>query len=584
MLNKYKFYVGTQGFSIRDYAFRLFKGTERFKINYLVSFSFILVLMVWYSAFKLIKNDEESIRNQTILNITNLSRSFKAYTEETINTSDQVLRFLRFQNDNDQTLKYSSIKEFFDKGILDTHFITSVSLIDSNGQYRFTSLNAFKMQNISDAEFFKIHKSGYPYGVFVSSPERFEGDDHETIQLTRGIYDRTKKLAGVAIVSVDPRYFIDIYKNINVGENGIIALVGLDGTTRVVSKSTNVVPNLTKVVIPLPTEIQSKLEGTFISDQLFDKVNRLYAYQRIGNQPLVTLVGKNLMPSNSDASHSRLTYSTIALLLTVIIVLFLISNLDFLNKLALAHFEIQKTNKKITEANNNRSEFLSSVSHEIRTPLNGILGYAEYIIHTSKESMIQFPAQIIYESSQHLLRLVNTLLDLTLVESGKLVIQNSNFNFYQIVEEVCQTHQVRMTQKNIKLVVEIDDHCPQLICLDELNLRRILNNLIDNAIKFSKNAGEITLSSQYLSEVNSIYISIKDNGIGIPKEKHSQVFEKFWQNEDYISRSHGGSGMGLALTQKLVKLMGGEIHFNSSPNDGSIFYFSLPLAKEVEYA
>ena len=198
--------------------------------------------------------------------------------------------------------------------------------------------------------------------------------------------------------------------------------------------------------------------------------------------------------------------------------------------------------------------------------------------------MIQFPAQIIYESSQHLLRLVNTLLDLTLVESGKLVIQNSNFNFYQIVEEVCQTHQVRMTQKNIKLVVEIDDHCPQLICLDELNLRRILNNLIDNAIKFSKNAGEITLSSQYLSEVNSIYISIKDNGIGIPKEKHSQVFQKFWQNEDYISRSHGGSGMGLALTQKLVKLMGGEIHFNSSPNDGSIFYFSLPLAKEVEYA
>ena len=193
--------------------------------------------------------------------------------------------------------------------------------------------------------------------------------------------------------------------------------------------------------------------------------------------------------------------------------------------------------------------------------------------------MIQFPAQIIDESSRHLLKLVNMLLDLTQVESGRMVLQNEIFNMTQVIEDVIQTHRSRTFSKNLKLTFENDEHCPDLVCMDELNLRRILNNLLDNAIKFSKQDGEITLSIHYLKDIDSIYFSIKDNGHGIPEDMHAHVFEKFWQNEEFITRVHGGSGMGLALTQKLVTLMGGEIKFNSSQNVGSTFYFTIPIKK-----
>jgi len=232
---------------------------------------------------------------------------------------------------------------------------------------------------------------------------------------------------------------------------------------------------------------------------------------------------------------------------------------------------------KITQEKIQSTAFLESISHEIRTPLNGIIGYAEYIQHTSHESMIQFPAQIIFESSQHLLRLIDNLLDLTEIETERKKMKKNLFELNASLEDLCKSHLSRSSKKNIALRYEYDAKCPRTVILDESLFRKIISNLLDNAIVFSKDIGEIVLSVHYLKNIHSLYISIKDDGHGIPEKMHAHVFDKFWQIEDFMANAHGGSALGLALTQKMVAMLGGEINFNSSENVGSIFYFTLPL-------
>ena len=242
--------------------------------------------------------------------------------------------------------------------------------------------------------------------------------------------------------------------------------------------------------------------------------------------------------------------------------------------------KVEEVPKKITKNEVYRdSTFIESISHEIRTPLNGIIGYAEYIKHTSQESMIQFPAQIIHESSQQLLKLIDNLTDLAEIETQRKIISTNAFKLNSIIDELCKSHLTQTSKKKIELRYEYDPQCPEIVILDESLFKKVISNLLENALIFSKDLGEIVLSIHYLKSINSLYISIKDNGHGIPENMHSHVFDKFWDSKSFISSVHGGSLLGLALTKKMIELMGGEINFNSSENVGSIFYFTIPIQK-----
>jgi signal transduction histidine kinase len=579
MFEKKMIRLKTEKTNIKKFLFELIHLMSQTKVRFLMCFTTLLLLAIWCGAYVTVNADQQLLLRKGILNLQNLTKSFKAHTEQTIYTSDQVLRIIKYQREKRSDLKYKELKDYFDRGVIDTRFINQIGIIDPLGDYVFSNLTNPPRVNLADREHFKIHKEPYPYGVFVSKSLIGRASKKLSIQLTRRIEDAQGNFAGVTVVSFNPNYLTDFYKSIDLGEKGVVALVGLDHTARVIQIGNQVVNTQEGGVVDFPSEVKDNMEGTFTSNRLFDGVNRVYAFERISNQPLVTIVGQPVDLLSEDSNWHKIIFYSIALLITLITLGFLITNVEYLNRLAGLNLDLIKSNHEVKQANKHKSEFLSSISHELRTPLNGIIGYAEYIHYTSKEPMIQFPAQIIDESSRHLLKLVNMLLDLTQVESGRMVLQNEIFNMTQVIEDVIQTHRSRTFSKNLKLTFENDEHCPDLVCMDELNLRRILNNLLDNAIKFSKQDGEITLSIHYLRDIDSIYFAIKDNGHGIPEDMHAHVFEKFWQNEEFITRVHGGSGMGLALTQKLVTLMGGEIKFNSSQNVGSTFYFTIPIKK-----
>jgi len=225
------------------------------------------------------------------------------------------------------------------------------------------------------------------------------------------------------------------------------------------------------------------------------------------------------------------------------------------------------------DANHAKSQFLSSISHELRTPLNGVLGYAQILLRDRSTSAEQrHNLRAIESCGQHLLTLINDVLDLAKIESGKIELQETTCNLHQLLDNVSVIIRERADSKGLAYVLEIDEQVPASICVDEVKLRQILINLLGNAVKFTKQGG-ITLRVQARSDEQRIAFQVCDTGIGIPKEKQQEIFQPFHQ----VSSIAGGTGLGLPISQRLCEVMGGSITVDSAAGTGSCFQFHLPL-------
>ena len=231
-----------------------------------------------------------------------------------------------------------------------------------------------------------------------------------------------------------------------------------------------------------------------------------------------------------------------------------------------------------------QKDFLTAISPQLRTPLNDIIGYSEYIYHNATEPMIRFPSQIIFESGNQLLGLVNAWLDWSQLEAGQVMHTPTQFSLTEWLLDMLVQHRAQAAALDVRLVPQPHANLPPSVWLDRTHLSKVMQQLLHNAIKFSREGGEVKVVIEYRAPFHSLVFSVQDAGVGIPLDKHSSVFQRFWQNEDYIRTPYAGAGLGLALAKKWVEFMGGEMGFNSSPNVGSIFFFSLPLPGEGEGA
>ncbi len=232
-------------------------------------------------------------------------------------------------------------------------------------------------------------------------------------------------------------------------------------------------------------------------------------------------------------------------------------------------------------ASQTKSDFLATMSHEIRTPINGIIGMTEMLRRTALTTQQQRFADTAQQSGQHLLAIINNILDFSKVEAGKVELEHIPFQVHELIDSLTALFTPIATGKGLQLHCQVAPDLPDRVLGDPVRLRQILSNLINNALKFTAR-GEITIRAGCVRSQEDRDIcrfEVEDSGIGISEQAQGNLFQAFVQADSSTTRRYGGSGLGLVIAKRLLDLMGGQINLHSQPGKGTLFWFELPLGK-----
>ncbi|MCA9489075.1 MAG: hypothetical protein KC621_04115 [Myxococcales bacterium] len=241
--------------------------------------------------------------------------------------------------------------------------------------------------------------------------------------------------------------------------------------------------------------------------------------------------------------------------------------------------ELLRKNEALVEATSAKSIFLANMSHELRTPLNAVIGYTELLLDEPEvEAMAGDDLDAILRASRGLLRLIDDILDLTKIESGRLELERRPFCFGMLVRDLSDTIEPLARSKGLTLVIDGHD-LPSPLVGDEVRLRQILTNLLSNAVKFTAH-GSVTLKYRLVGQ--TLHVAVSDSGIGMTQRELSRVFDPFVQADTSTTRRFGGTGLGLSIARRLMDLMGGEIVATSVPSRGTVFELHIPAELSEE--
>ena len=566
----------------------------------------LFILLIWLFISYELKKEHEFIIKTSNSNLQNIVRSFKEHSEDTITNSDELLRIIKFNYEKYGTKDFKTLNAYFQNGVLDMKFFNQVGIIDEQGIYSFSNLPITKKIDLSDREHFKIHKDIYPYSIFLSKPVLGRASGRWSIQLTRRLNKPDGSFNGVAVVSFDPTYFVNFYKKIDLGSNGFTALVGLDGTVRTIRAGEKTSINSDNLKIQIPNEYLDQENGFFTTNQIFDGTKRIYAFEKLSNQPLFVLVGITENDALLDYERSRQSYLIFGSLLSFLIILFTLTSLKMIHKTI-------EINEQSTELNNRllQSEKLAAlgqlsagVAHEINNPIgyvsSNISSLNKYFLkledlinlydeHFKKSYSIDetkglndFKKSINYEfikeDTKFLLN--ETLEGISKVKDIITDLKNfarsdstENWQKVDLLKNLKSTLNIVNNEIRYSADVEIDiPNLPEIECLPT-QLNQVFLNLIVNAAQAVKLnvRGLIKISARELNE--SVIITFADNGQGIDKENILKIFNPFYTTKEVGK----GTGLGLSVSHGIIQRHNGKIDVESKIGEGTVFTLTLPI-------
>lgn len=531
-----------------------------------------LIVLVWGAVLYKARTEEALVIRSINTENLNLARAFEEHTIRTIKSVDQAVLFLKFQYE-----RYGdkvNIAEYVREGMIINSIFNQLGVIDEHGIYVLSNLPDHKRVDLSDREHFRVHMAKDTNTLYISKPILGRATGKWSIQMTRRINKPDGSFGGVVVISVDPFYFSDFYSGVDLGVGGVVTLVGLDGIVRArrAGDDKSVGQNLS--MSPLLRDVTAiKPSGSLRITSISDGKQRFYSYRVLAEYPLLVAVGVQDDAALTEYRERRLGYMIFAGATSLMVLLFGAIAIRLLNKQFRMMQALRESQIKADSANRMKSEFLASMSHELRTPLNGIMGYAELLQESSSDENREF-AGIVLESSQHLLELVNSILDLAKIESGKMELQRTPEPLVPMLEKIVRNYYPPAAKKGLQFTLEMAPGLPETLLCDSTRVAQLLNNLLSNAIKFT-DSGAIAVRVSRVG--NMLEIGVADSGCGIPDDMLPYIFERFRQVDSFLTRRHEGTGLGLALVKELVALMGGDVRVSSEAGKGSEFVVSLPI-------
>lgn len=551
------------------------------------AFAALLLVIVWLSVIAVLASKRDDaieaerrqnvnvvnvLGEQTLRVIATLDQACRRVSDAVVAQPDQVPDLIRFANETGMAPR----------------ILAQLSLIDASGRFVGSNLDSdgskSKHVDLSAREHVRVHldPGALPKdtpqlisdGLFIGKPVLGKVSGKWTIQLSRRISDAQGHALGVVVASLDPSYFEDVYRGVDVGPQGAVALVGADLTLRarvVGGQSKGMGSQLSQS--PLQNHL-AEPAGSYLAPSSSDGIPRLTAYRRVASYPLDVTVGASLEDALAAWRNTRSVVLVLTAVLSGVVLVATASFVIGLRRLERTNDALRVSEAQAQAASRAKSEFLAAISHELRTPLTSIRGFAELMELRLEQPKFREQAGLIRKGTEHLNELLTEILDFTKLEASAMALNAEPVVLRPLIDGTANFFAIAAAAKGLNLTARVAEEVPEQLRCDGLRLKQILNNLLSNAVKFTPE-GQIQLLVER-SDARVVF-HVQDTGPGIPVEMQETVFERFQQGHARVSYEHGGTGLGLALARGLAELMKGSLTLVSRPGEGARFTLSLPI-------
>ena len=540
----------------------------------------LLLTAIWVSTLGLIKLKHSDAQHAASVSSRELLGTYDAQVARALHEIDQTLNLVKYWHEGDR--KHGLLAELKDRGLLPPDLLFGVSIADRLGTIT-DSTRAPQKRDVANEDYFRKQRDSDSF--FVGQPARDTAVDNN-LYFSRRANAADGAFDGVVVVAVDAAYFVSGYETSKLGAHGALGIVGTDGIVRIRRTgesefSGDVIDYASVVARSGATELDAA-----ISTSSWDGVPRWTSARQIYGFPLAVFVGLSADEQLATANRETLTYLRRAAFGSILVMVLtaLLGRLSW----QLAQSRIREGETQL--ANRAKDLFLASMSHEIRTPMNGIIGTLDVLNQSSLAGPQMELVNLIRESADSLLTIIDDILDFSKIEAGRLDIERLPMSVTQVVEKSCNLVNRLAERQGGTLTVFADPTIPANLLGDASRLRQILINLINNAIKFSSgraHPGRVSVRAVLVGRQPGsavVEFRVADNGIGMDKATLARVFTSFTQADTSTTRRYGGTGLGLAICKQLASLMGGEITVETNLSTGSTFTVRVPFDLAPELA
>jgi len=577
----------------------------------------LMIVLLWLFTALRLWQDKQFVEDQARLNLQNIAVSFKEHSMASIRNTDEALRIIKYHYEASGNKDFELLNGYFEQGAIDVSFLNQVGIINAEGIYEFSNLKSHKKVDLSDREHFRVHRDGYPYTLFISKPVIGRASGKWSIQLTRRLENKDGSFKGVAVASFDPNFFADYYRKIDLGPDSLTALIGVDGLPRMLRVGDQTLLSESTPRIALPDVATNATSGSFVSDQLFDRTQRLYVFEKLTHQPLLVLVGmreSEVLSEYTRLEHSWLLSSSV---LTALIVLFVGIAIHYIRRSEKINAELRESYRVLDEAKQHeldmsnrltQSEKLAAlgqlaagVAHEINNPMgfvasniNTLRKYADVLQQAMQATHRQQRGEITFDELQALEKRLNinfvlsdlrTMLNETeegVVRVKHIVSDLKNFARADSQRDWVQADLRQGIQSTLNIVnhevkyradVQLNlGELPPIECIPS-QINQVFLNLIVNAAQAMPEGRRGTIEVRGCVDGDTVCVEVEDDGDGIAPENINRIFEPF-----YTTKGTGsGTGLGLSVSLGIVQRHQGSLTVRSEPGRGTCFRVCLPI-------